>query len=195
MWQLLLKILEFVEWQYNCSKEGQIQLLSEDINPEIHHWSHECWSGFAPYENRHWLTKLKSAIQLAVLSQLFTWVALLPTCFATLLRFWYWQALDFMILWEDESFDITPSFVSTDHSIQEGTPGRRFERSTPESSVLCSCQWSLPEQRQRSPLVCRMHQSSFLLLSCISTWLHFLHQYIRACCCLICLLLDYVPGL
>lgn len=41
-----------------------------------------------------------------------------------------------MILWKDESFDITPTFVSTVLSIQEGPSDRRFERYTPE--VQCS---------------------------------------------------------
>lgn len=107
MWQLLLKILKFVNWQYNASlkKRGPNSAPLRRYKS----WNTFLESGELVQICTLWEQKLthkvkecNSAGNPALI--FFTWVALLPTGFTTLLLFWYWQAQNFMWRWLPSPF-------------------------------------------------------------------------------------------
>lgn len=167
MWQLLLKILEFVEWQYYSSlhKRGPKSAPLRRYKS----WNTSLESGELVQICTLWEQKLAhKECKLAVLYRFFTWFALLPTSFATLLLFWYWQALDFMGRWDLSPFH-RYSLPWSFHSRGVAKP-EIGEVDLHLSSAFSTCVNGDSQHGQtKSPMVCKKQQNSFLLLSSIST--------------------------
>lgn len=169
MWQLLLKVLKFVEWQYNSSlhKRGPNsaplrRYKSWNTFPELR----ELVQIFTLWEQKlaHRLKECNSAGNPALIFHLGCTPANRFYNFASLLVLTSSEFYAKMI-----AFSISPIFTTLTLLFKRSYLARDW-RGLHLGSGLSSCVDEKAQHAQaKSPIVCKMYQSGFLLLSCIST--------------------------